>query len=62
MRVISFDKGSKRQIQGIRWKRSEIMSAVLLSLITIVFCVFFALWEMSRYSAQSQTHPIWERR
>lgn len=48
-RVISFDKGSRRRIQEIRWKRVEIISAVLLLLILSSVCIFVAFWEASRY-------------
>jgi hypothetical protein len=52
MRVINFDKGSKRRLRNIRWTRSEIVSVVLLSLITLVLCVSLGIWEASREPAQ----------
>jgi hypothetical protein len=44
MRVINFDKGSKRRLQGIRWNRIEIIWAALLSLIMIATCILAGLW------------------
>jgi hypothetical protein len=62
MRVINFDKGSKRRIQEIRWTRFEILSAVLLSVITLLLCAIFALWEVSQFPADSQTQQTEEWR
>ena len=36
MKVITFDKGSKKKLQKIRWTRSEIASAALLTFVVIV--------------------------
>jgi hypothetical protein len=44
-RVINFDKGSKWRLRQVRWKRHEIVSAVLLFLILTVLCLWFALRE-----------------
>jgi ABC-type uncharacterized transport system permease subunit len=61
-RVISFDKGSKRRIKQIRWNQVEITSAVLLSLVLIFLCLFFAIWESFDDSVESQAHQVRERR
>ncbi len=47
-RVINFDKGSKRRLRQVRWKRREIVSAVLLFLILMALCLWFALHEVYR--------------
>jgi hypothetical protein len=61
-RVINFDKGSKRRFNQIRWNQLEITSAILLSLVLIALCVFFALWGTLDYSIQSQTPQVREQR
>ena len=43
--IINFDKGSKRRLRQVRWKRHEIVSAVLLFLVLTVLCLWFALRE-----------------
>lgn len=48
-RVINFDKGSKRRLRQVRWKRHEAVSAVLLFLILMALCVWLALREASHY-------------
>jgi hypothetical protein len=57
-RVITFDKGSKRRLKQIRWKVSEIASAVFLSLILSVLGLMFAVWEISHSSAETGTHQV----
>jgi len=49
-RVITFDKGSKRQLNLIRWKLREVISILVLSLFVFGLCALLALWEVSRYS------------
>jgi hypothetical protein len=61
-RVISFDKGSKRRIKQIRWNQVEVTSAVLLSLVLMVLCLFFAIWEPFDDPVESQTHQVRQRR
>ena len=56
--VVIFDKGSKRRMQNIRWKRHEILSVVSLFLITIVLGVWLALREAARYYHPSRTPEI----
>ena len=55
MRVINFDKGRKKQLQRIRWTRSEIASAVLLTFILSVACIWAAFWYASNFSDEPQT-------
>jgi hypothetical protein len=47
-RVINFDKGSKRRLRQVRWKRHEIVSAALLFLTLVALCLWFALREVYR--------------
>jgi len=61
-RVISFDKGSKRRIKQIRWNQFEATSAVVLAVILISLCLFFAIWGPSDYSDQSQNPAFRDRR
>jgi hypothetical protein len=61
-RVINFDKGSKRRIKQIRWSQFEATSAVVLALTLITLCLFFAIWECSDYSDQSQSPAFRDRR
>jgi hypothetical protein len=57
-RVINFDKGSKRRIQEVRWSLTEIVSAVLLSLVLIVLGVLLGAWEVSHYHAPPKAPQI----
>lgn len=47
MRVITFDKGSKRRMKQIRWKLGEVISIVALSLIVLALGTMLALWVVS---------------
>jgi hypothetical protein len=58
MRVITFDKGSKRRMKQIRWNLREIISVVVLSLIVLALGVFLALWEVSHYSAEPKAPHV----
>ncbi len=51
-RVIIFPRGSKRRMKQIRWKISEVISVVTLSLILLGLGVLFALWEVSHQLAE----------
>lgn len=62
MRVINFDKGSKRRIRQIRWTRFELFSIVLLTVLLLTFCLLFGLWEASHGSAQSWAPQLQEKR
>jgi cytoskeletal protein RodZ len=57
-RVINFDKGSKRRIREVRWRSTEIVSAVLLSLALIVLGVLLGSWEVSHYSAPPKSPQV----
>ncbi len=61
-RVINFDKGSKRRLRQVRWKRYEAISAVLFFLILTALCVWLALREASHYhySAPPKTPQVTE--
>jgi len=48
-RVISFDKGTKRNVEQIRWKPYEVISVVSLFVITITLGVWLVLREVSHY-------------
>ena len=54
-RIITFDRGSKRRIQEIRWRPLQILSAILLLLIAITLCIVLAFWEVSHYFDQPKT-------
>jgi hypothetical protein len=47
--VISFDKGTKRNLEQIRWRPYEVISIVSLFVITIALGVWLALREASNY-------------
>ena len=56
-RVITFAKGSKRRMKQIRWKLSEVISVVTLSLIVLGLCVLFAFWEVSHQFGGAEDPP-----
>jgi len=60
-RVITLDKGSKRQMKQIRWKLREVISAVFLSLIVLGLCAWAALLDVSRYSEALRTPQVTAR-
>jgi hypothetical protein len=62
MRVIKFDKGSKRRLRVIRWTRTEILSAVFFSLVVLIILRFVFLWEVAEYSPQSRPPQVEEWR
>jgi len=39
-------RGTKRAIDRIRWKRCEVIHAVVLSLILLAFSIYLAWWFM----------------
>jgi hypothetical protein len=41
---VNLDKGNKRRVRQIRWKRSELVSAALLLLAAAIVVVCLALW------------------
>jgi preprotein translocase subunit SecE len=52
MRVINFDRGSKRRLRQIRWTSRERTSVALLFLFLLALCMLFVLWNLS------QEHPF----
>jgi hypothetical protein len=44
---VYLDKGSKRRIRSIRWRRSEIFSAILLAVGAAVLSIGVAVWMMT---------------
>lgn len=38
------DIGSRRRVSQIRWKRWEIIHAVIFTLLMIAFCIWVAIW------------------
>ena len=56
-KVISFDRGSKKKLQMIRWTRSEIVSAVLLGCIVMAVWFEVLMWFLSHESDKPDTPP-----
>jgi len=47
MVIFRFDRekgGSKRRVAQIRWKRSEIIHAVILAALMTAFCLWVGIW------------------
>jgi hypothetical protein len=40
----NLDKGTKRRIRKIRWKRSEILSAILFTIGITLLAIYLAWW------------------
>jgi hypothetical protein len=47
MQIITFDKGSRRTLRQIRWRPFEIISLILLLLVTLTITTIVGLWEIS---------------
>lgn len=62
MKVINFDKGSKRKMRQIRWRPLEIISLVSLLLVTLTICVMVGLWEISHDSDEPPIPHLQDRR
>jgi hypothetical protein len=62
LKVITFDKGSKKKIQRIRWTRMELVSAVVLSIFLMAACVLVVLWYASHDRDESQIPSLEIRR
>jgi hypothetical protein len=60
-RVITFDKGSKRQLNLIRWKLGEVISVLALSMFVLGLCVLLVLWEVSHYSEEPKNPHVQAR-
>ena len=56
--VISFDKGTKRSLEQIRWKPYEVISIVSLFVITIALGVWLALREVSNFYHAPRTPEV----
>jgi hypothetical protein len=46
-REINLDKGNKRKVRLVRWKRSEIVSLLLVLLVLAIETICLALWLMT---------------
>ena len=57
MRVITFDKGSKRRMRRVQWRRTEIASMILLALFTLTIAGFVLIWELA-HDSSNRTLPI----
>jgi hypothetical protein len=62
LKVITFDKGSKKQLQKIRWTRAEILSAVLLACTMIAVCIGALMWFSYHDSDEPHTPSLEIRR
>jgi hypothetical protein len=62
LKVITFDKGSKKQLQKIRWTRAEILSAVLLACAMIAVCIGALVWFLYVDSDEPHTPSLEIRR
>jgi hypothetical protein len=49
-RAMYFDKGSKRRVRQIRWRRLELATAILFALGATILSIYLALW--------MSTHPF----
>jgi hypothetical protein len=55
MRVINFDRGSKRRLRQVRWTLRERTSVALLLMLLVALCILVELWDVSH------EHPfVWE--
>lgn len=60
-KVTTFDKGSKRRLNEIRWKIREIFSLALLAALVLTISAFVVLWEVHhehRYSEPTKVPQI----
>lgn len=56
-RIITFDKGSKRKLRGIRWTVREKLSAAAIFLLLVLFCIAVALWSAGSLN-RAQEHGL----
>ena len=47
MRVITFERGSKRRLRQIRWTWRERTGITLLCLFLLALCILYMRWELS---------------
>jgi hypothetical protein len=45
---INVDKGSKRKVRLVRWRRSEKLSMILLFLVVVIETLWIAWWLMGQ--------------
>ena len=62
MRVITFDKGSKRRLRQIRWKRFEVVSLGLLFLVMMTTIALALVWLVSHDSDEPRTPYLQDKR
>lgn len=62
MRVINFDKGSKRRMRRIRWRPLEIASLFLISLGAVAIIAVVLSWEIAHDSIELDTPHLRDRR
>jgi len=47
MRLITFDRGSKRRLRQIKWTRRERASVIFLFLFLLALCILYVRWDLS---------------
>jgi hypothetical protein len=57
-KVITFDKGSKRQLKQIRWKLFEIFSLALLMVLLFAASILVLLWELEHEHPRSEPTKV----
>ena len=62
MRVINFDKGSKRRLRQIRWKYFEVISLGLLFLVMIITLALALVCLVSHDSNEPRTPYLQDKR
>jgi len=62
VRVITFDKGSKRRLRQIRWKRFEVVSLGLLFLVMMTTIALALVWLVSHDSDEPRTPYLQDKR
>ena len=62
MRVINFDKGSKRRLRQIRWKYFEIASLGLLFLVMMITIALALVWLVSHDSDEPRAPYLQDQR
>jgi hypothetical protein len=62
VRVINFDKGSKRRLRQIRWKYFEVISLGLLFLVMTITFALAIVWLVSHDSNEPRTPYLQDKR
>jgi hypothetical protein len=62
MRVITFNKGSKRRLRQIRWKCFEVVSLGLLFLVMMITTALAIVWFVSHDSDEPRVPYLQEKR